>query len=118
MKFRKVASRDGEAFGHESLKNFPKRLDKTGMPMLDADGALWMKVAQDGRTVTLGLSASNVLAPNSDRGLAYELILSRVGEVLKSPKHSRESMREFKQDWALLQQFSSRKAVAVSATNN
>jgi hypothetical protein len=105
----KAASRDGEAFGNESLEGFPKHLDKTGTPMLDTDGALWMKVAQDGRTVTLGLSASNVLAPNSDRGLAYELILSRVGEVLKSPKHSRESLTEFKQDWALLQQFSSRK---------
>ena len=79
------------------------------------DGALWMTVAQDGRTVTVGLSASNVLAPNSDRVLAQELILSRVSEILKSPKHGRESMAEFKQDWALLQSFSGRKAVTLSA---
>lgn len=113
-----AASRDGEAFEHESVNGFPKRLDKTGMPMLDADGALWMKVNQDGRTVTVGLSASNVLAANSDRGLAYEVILSRVSEVLKSPKHGRESMAEFKQDWALLKSFSGRKPVAVSAGVN
>ena len=114
----KAASRDGEAFEHESVDGFPKRLDKTGMPMLDPGGGLWMRVAQDGRTVTVGLSASNLLAPNSDRSWAYEVILSRVREVLKSPKHSRESMAEFKQDWALLQDFSSRKAVTVSAAAN
>jgi hypothetical protein len=111
----KAARRDGEVFGHESMSGFPKRLDKTGMPMIDANGALWMKVARDGRTVTVGLSASNVLAPNSDRKLAYEVILSRVGEILKSPKHGRESMAEFKQDWALLQHFSGRKPLSVSA---
>lgn len=114
----KAAIHDGEASGHESVDGFPKRLDKTGLPMLDGDGALWMKVAQGGRTVTVGLSANNVLAPNSDRGLAHELILSRVSEVLKSPKHSRESMAEFKQDWVLLQQFSSRKVVTVSAARD
>jgi hypothetical protein len=114
----KAASSDGEAFGHESLNGFPKRLDKTGLAMLDADGGLWMKVNQDGRTVTVGLSASNVFAPNSDRGLAYEVILSRVGEVLKSPKHGRESMAEFRQDWALLKSFSSREPAAVSAGVN
>lgn len=111
----KAASRAGEAFAHQSLSSFPKRLDKAGMATLDADGGVWMTVAQDGRTVTVGLSASNVLAPNSDRVLAQELILSRVSEILKSPKHGRESMAEFKQDWALLQGFSSRKAVTLSA---
>jgi hypothetical protein len=111
----KAARRDGEAFGHESLSGFPKRLDKTGLATLDADGNLWMKVAQNGRTVTVGLSASNVLAPNSDRVLAQELILSRVSEILKSPKHGRESMAEFKQDWALLKSFSSRKTATLSA---
>jgi len=103
---------------HDSVNGFPKRLDKMGSPMIDADGSLWMKVPQDGRTVTVGLSASNVLASNSDPGLARDLMLARVNAVLKSPKHGRESLVEFEQDWALLQSFSARKAVTLSAASH
>jgi hypothetical protein len=74
-----------------------------------------MKVYRDGETLTLGLSASNVLAPASDRTLARELVLSRVGEILKTPKHRRESMAELKQDWTRLESFSRHQAGTVSA---
>ena len=51
----------------------------------------------------VGLTASNVLAPDSDSTLADDLLLARVQQVLKSPKHGRETMLELKEDWTLLQ---------------
>jgi len=54
-------------------------------------------------TSKVGLSRNNIFAPGSDPHLAFELLLARVDAVLKSPKHSRETMMEFKEDWALLQ---------------
>jgi hypothetical protein len=51
----------------------------------------------------VGLSVNNIFAPGSNPNLAFELLLARVDHVLKSPKHSRETILEFKDDWALLQ---------------
>jgi hypothetical protein len=50
--------------------------------------------------------------------LAYQLILARVGHVLKSPKHSRESMVEFKKDWHLLQSVRADRASAVAKASS
>jgi hypothetical protein len=61
----------------------------------------------------VGLSANNIFAPGSDSRLAFELLLARVNHVLKSPKHSRETMLEFKEDWALLEY--ARMRIAASA---
>jgi hypothetical protein len=51
----------------------------------------------------VGLSASNILAPGSDRQISYVLALARTAYFLKTPKHSSESMPQFKSDWELLQ---------------
>ena len=85
------------------LSHFFKHLDQVGTPVLDGNGAAWMKVSENGKTTMLGLSASNVLAPGSDARLAYALVLARTNSVLKSPKHSREIMLEFRQNWSVLQ---------------
>lgn len=76
-----------------------KRL-QAGTPVLDGNGAIWMQLPDEAATV--GVSASNVLDPESDPRLAYQLLLARTERVLTSPKHSRETMAELKQDWALL----------------
>jgi hypothetical protein len=47
--------------------------------------------------------------------LAYKFLLARTAGVLKSPKHSRETMLEFKQDWASLQRASAE--ITISAGN-
>jgi len=86
-----------------SLTRFFKHLDEAGAPSVDESGSLWMNVSENGSSTRLGLSASNVLARDSDPQLTHELLLSRVDRVLKSPKHSRETMSEFLQDWATLQ---------------
>ena len=56
-----------------------------------------------GRTTKVGLSACNLLSPESDRGLAYILILAHNQFILNSPKHIRETILEFQEDWKLMQ---------------
>ncbi len=70
----------------------------------ESNGALWADAPGPGGVVRVGLSASNISADGSDARLAYELMLERNGRELKSPKHSQETMAEFRSDWARLQQ--------------
>jgi hypothetical protein len=85
------------------LNRYFKSFDELGTPVADENGALWMEISEGGRKSTVGLSASNILAPGSDSLAAYELLLARTNGILKSPKHGRESMSEFRMDWAILQ---------------
>lgn len=97
-----------------SAKNVFKQMDKTGKPVLDSEGALWMEFQEGGQTRRVGLSASNLLSPGSDSALAYKVLLAHVDRVLKSPSHSRESIPEFKMDWALLQRAHERATVSLA----
>jgi hypothetical protein len=90
-----------------------KRLDEVGTASADGHGALWMEIPDRGETIKVGLSASNILAQGSDARVAYELILARTAQVLKSPKHGRETMLEFKQDWALLQFARAKNSISI-----
>jgi hypothetical protein len=85
------------------LKHFYRRLDQDGTPVADHNGALWMEFSDGDESSRVGLSASNIFSSSSDPELAYQLLLARIGQVLKSPKHSRENMVDFKNDWDLLQ---------------
>jgi hypothetical protein len=83
----------------------------------DANGALWMNFLEDDPPLRVGISASNLFAAHSDGQLAYQVLLARMTRELKSPKHSRETMMEFKQDWALLADIRAR-GIAVAAARN
>jgi len=89
-----------------------KRLE-TGTLIADEHGALWAEVTDSNGSFRLGLSASNVLGSDSNSRLADELLLARVGRVLRSPKHGRETMPEFQDDWALLQDARAQSSVSV-----
>lgn len=93
----------GDIPNRRYLKRAFRQLDAVGTPVADPSGALWLEITAANGPVRLGLTASNVLAPGSDSRQANELLLARVGQELKSPKHGRETMLEFKQDWNLLQ---------------
>jgi hypothetical protein len=80
-----------------------KRLDRVGTLSVDANGALWLDISEGGKPSRLGLSASNLFAAGTDSQWAYALTLARAHHYLNSPKHSREIMPDFKNDWALLQ---------------
>ena len=100
----------------KDLNRFLKHIDEAGTPMVDRNGALWMEIANGDGTSKVGLSASNTLAPISDSRLAYRLLLARINYVLKSPKHSRETMLEFKQDWSLLQSSGMKNGISLART--
>jgi hypothetical protein len=89
------------------LSHFLKQLDRTATASIDSDGSVWMEVVEDGEALKVGVSANNALARGSNRNLSYKFLLARTAGVLKSPKHSRETMLEFRQDWDSLQRASS-----------
>jgi hypothetical protein len=111
-----------EAIGREIIPNTDfltrifKYLDRTGSLSVDANGALWLEISQGGKPSKLGLSASNLFAPRTDSQWAYAITLARTDHYLKSPKHSREIMPEFKEDWSLLEaaRFNSSTSTAAS----
>lgn len=80
-----------------------KYLDRAGTLSVDANGALWLEISEGGNPSKLGLSASNLFALGTDSQWAYAITLARARHYLKSPKHSREVMPDFKNDWALIQ---------------
>ena len=98
-----------EAIRREIIPNFDfldrlfKYLDHAGTLSVDAHGALWLDISEGGKPAKLGLSRSNIFASGTDSQWAYTLTLARANHYLKSPKHSREIMPDFKDDWALLE---------------
>jgi hypothetical protein len=99
-----------EAISHEIIPSSDflghlfKYLDGAGTLSIDANGALWLEISEGGSPSKLGLSASNLFASGTDSQWAYAITLARAGHYLKSPKHSREVMPDFKNDWALIQE--------------
>ncbi len=66
------------------LKRFFKHFDERGTPFVDERGSLWMETSMNGKSAKVGLSASNVLARDSDPQLAHQLLLTRINYVLMS----------------------------------
>lgn len=97
-----------EAVGNETisrsgyLDHLFKQFDKTGKFETESDGAVWMELSTPDGKRRAGVSASNVFAPDSDALLGYEIFLARASRIVRSPKHSRETMLEFKTDWSAL----------------
>ncbi|MGA8221365.1 MAG: hypothetical protein WB780_06880 [Candidatus Acidiferrales bacterium] len=91
-----------------------KYLDRAGTPRLDSNGAVWLDISNQNEISTVGLSASNIFASGTDARLEYEFVLARTDHVLKSPKHSRETMLEFRNDWTLLQNARVERAPAIT----
>jgi hypothetical protein len=104
----------GEARFIGNFRRFFKHLDKAGTPRLDANGALWMEIPGNSKALNVGLSANNILEQSSNTQLAYSLLLWRTQGVLKSPKHSRETMPEFERDWELLRRARLKNALVVA----
>jgi hypothetical protein len=104
---------------------------------LDENGALWLSwrdaygsasdtsapasaaasagANDSGTVVRVGLSASNIFAHESDAQTAYQIVLARMESELRSPKHSRETAIEFRQDWTRLRQGRAQAAASVTA---
>lgn len=87
----------------DDIKSFLKHLDRAGTPSVDEDGSVWIRLVENGEPLNVGVSESNVLAHGSNPRLACQVLLARDSRLLKSPKHSRETMLEFRQDWIALE---------------
>lgn len=99
------------------LKHVFKKLDESSTISADANGALWMNFRGEEPPLRIGISVSNIFAAGSDPQFAYQIILARMEDELKSPKHSRETMLDFKQDWTLLADIRAR-GLAVAAARS
>jgi hypothetical protein len=108
------AVQDGVLSSRESLGHIFEKINSKGEPFLDDRGQLWMDVQEDGDTVRVGLTPSNILAEGSDRLLAYRVILANVNEVLKSPARRRETLAEFEGTWQLLEKARAQNQVDVA----
>lgn len=87
----------------DDVKSFLKHLDRAGTPSLDEDGSVWIRLVENGQPLNVGVSENNVLAHGSNARLACKVLLARDSRLVKSPKHSRETMLEFRQDWIALE---------------
>lgn len=85
------------------LKRVFKHVGDAASLTINDDGTLWMSIPNGETAQKVGLSASNIFAQGSNSRFAYQIILARMASELKSPKHSRETMLEFKNDWTLLE---------------
>ncbi len=110
----KEETQNGVVHGRKELDHFFKHFDDAGTPTVDKNGASWMEILENGKSIRVGLSADNVLSQGSDAQVAYQLLLARAQNFLKSPKHRRETIFEFKQDWTTLQRASAKNAVTVA----
>jgi len=101
--------------GQDYVAHFAKQLQQDAKPVLAPNGEIWLDVVDGGQTKKLGVSANNIFGPGSNSELAYALLLAREQSLLKSPKHRRESMPEFRADWQLLE--SSRTRIWATQSN-
>lgn len=106
--------RAGTSGKSKDIQGFYKHVIKVGKPSLNVRGAVWMEVTDKGLAFQVGLSASNIVGRDSDAQSAYALLLWRAEGVLKSPKHRRETMPEFEDNWELLQQARLRNTAQVA----
>lgn len=97
------AVRDGLIPSSAYPGKFFEQLNACSEPYAAANGSLWLKVSCQNDPRELGVSADSIFAPGSDPRLAFAFLLARVNEVLKSPKHRRETMLEFTEDWSRLE---------------
>lgn len=105
---------NGVIHDRKELDHFFKHFDAEGTPVIDEDGTSWMEIAQGGKSIRVGLSADNVFSHGSDPQLAYELLLARAQDIVKSPKHRRETMVEFKRDWTTLERASAKNSITLA----
>ncbi len=100
------------------LKRAFKILGEGTSISVDARGALWAALPDAELPGRVGLSASNILALDSDMQFAYQILLARLQTELNSPKHSRETAVEFRQDWERLEESRATRQIFASTVQS
>ncbi len=86
----------------KEIKTFFRDLELQSTPALDENGSPILKVKYYGEELILGLTRANILKPDSDRELAYKLMLAKLAADINSREKDRNSLEDFKADWGLL----------------
>ena len=98
-----TAIADGIVSDRRELRVLFRDLQMRGKVHLDDNQQVWMDVENGGVLRRVGLSPSNVVSPESDPRLGFQLLLARMDYLLcAKPKH-RELYREIQADWQLLE---------------
>jgi hypothetical protein len=93
---------------------FFRDLEMQSEPEMTPDG-LRLRVKSYGKDTTLGIGPSNILAPDSDRMLAYKLLLAVVKADLDSSEKNRSPFDKFQANWELLMAAEKRNTEAAPA---
>jgi hypothetical protein len=99
-----LAREDGLIAGRKALRRLFHELDVNGTVVLSEDGAAWLDFPFQGRVRRVGISASNIDAPESDPQFSFLIMLARIDRILHSASKNRELMPQFQADWILLEQ--------------
>lgn len=97
------ALREEAVANSRELNRLFKRIEEKGALRIDNNGAIWVTMPDRDALSEVGLSASNILDAGTDSQLAYSVMLARTARSLSAPKHSRETMLDFKGNWEILQ---------------
>ncbi len=100
--FRNQADDHGLLLESRNARDMAYALSANGRVIIDQTGAIWLQYEDGNRSRRVGVSASNVNAPNSDDEIAYKLLLARAGAELANSPKNREMLPEFREDWQLL----------------
>ncbi len=112
-----LAEESGIEFDGREMSRYFKHLDAEGTPSLDSDGSVWITTWENGEPMIIGASANNALSKGTCPSISYKFLLARASRVLSSPKHSRETMLEFRRDWNDLERASAElNAIAARST--
>lgn len=95
---------DGMIADRHQLRDLFRNLQARNKVYVDDQQQAWMDVESDGQLRRVGLSFDNVVSPNSDRRLGFQLLLARMEYLLTTQSKHRELYSEIQKDWTLLQQ--------------
>lgn len=100
----KKAIADGYFADEKEVTSFFRDLELESEPFFDDQGLLRLKVNAYGVPAQLGLTRDNILSADSNRTLAYKLLLAKINQELTAPERNRSAVAVFQSDWQLLLQ--------------
>lgn len=106
--FRAIVAKaihDGIYTGSKELTTFFHDLEAESEPALDEHGGVYLNVKTGSEYTKLGLTRGNILGDNSDRRLAFKLMLAKTDAELSARPKNRCSLSDFRRDWNLLIRF-------------
>ncbi len=96
------AIEDNLFLSKKEVKSFYKDLELQSEPFYDSNGELMLRVDNYGQESLLGITRTNILAPETDVHLAYKLMLVKLKAELDSKKKNRVTFLELEENWRLM----------------